>query len=280
RRPGGTRCSRGRTRSSAWSGIPASPRAPPAARATSTADTHGCAGPANGAASPASSRTCSRAWRPGGEPRVRGRGQRIPPRRRGSRDRRQEARPRTGALGDPRRWTPPDRGRTGSGEDADCEVLRGGPRPLLPEDPVHPGPPARGHHGHLRVRPQDERLRPPPRSDLHTAAPGGRDQPRPPEDAVRLARGDAGTAGDPRGRDVSPRTAVLRDRDPESDRTRRHLPTPGGPGGPVPPADRRRLSDAGTGGRGPRTPAEAPVGRRNDRTGDDAGPGAGVAGRD
>src|SRR5207302_834748 len=83
-----------------------------------------------------------------------------------------EALPRTGALGDPRRWTSPDRGRARPREDADREVLRRGPRPLLPEDPVHPGPPAGGHHGHLRVRPQDERLRPPPRSDLHTAAPG------------------------------------------------------------------------------------------------------------
>src|SRR2546422_484592 len=122
----------------------------------------------------------------------------------------------------------------------------------------------------VRLRAQAGRFPPPARAGLHERPPRGRDQPRAAEDPIRAARGDAGTTSHPGGRDVSIGPAVLRDRDAESDRARRHLSAPRGAGRPVPAEDRCRLSDAGAGDRSPRASTEATRRRRDDSGRDDA----------
>src|SRR2546422_1061773 len=123
--------------------------------ATSRIGWRGSSAPAPAGASSASSATSSRGWRRGGEHRVGPGGRQRPPRRGRDRDRRQAPRPRKGPLGDPRRWSSLDRGCPRAGEDADREIVRRGPGPLVPSHPVHAGPAACGYHGDLRVRPQD-----------------------------------------------------------------------------------------------------------------------------
>src|SRR5213594_4030981 len=164
-----------------------------------------------------SSATSSREWRRGGEHCVRPGGWRRSSRCGRDGDRRQATGPGTSPLGDPRRRSSPDRGRPRAGEDAHREVVRRGPRPLVPSHSVYPGPAAGGHHRNIRVRPQERRLRPSTRPGLHERPPCGRDQPGAAEDPERAPRGDAGTPGDLGGRDVPPGPAVLRDRDAESD---------------------------------------------------------------
>ena len=62
-----------------------------------------------------------------------------------------------------------------------------------------PGPDAGGHPGHQHLRPEDAVLRAGARADLHRPAAGRRDQPRPGEDPVGAAGGDAGAHGVARG---------------------------------------------------------------------------------
>src|SRR2546426_73073 len=230
----------------------------------------GSSGRAPAAASSPRSATSSRGWRRGGERRLRPGGRQRSPRRGRDRDRRQARGPGARPLGDPRRRSSADRRRPGPGEDADREVVRRRPRPLVPTHPVHTGPAPGRHHRDLRLRAQDGRFHPPARAGLHERPPRGRDQPRAAEDPIRAARGDAGTTSHPGGRDVSIGPAVLRDRDAESDRARRHLSAPRGAGRPVPAENRCRLSDAGAGDRSPRASTEATRGRRDDRGRDDA----------
>src|SRR5206468_478805 len=82
-------------------------------------------------ASSASSATSSRGWRRGGEHRVGPGGRQRPPRRGRNRDRRQAPGPGTRPLGDPRRRSSLDRRRPRAGEDADREIVRGGPGPFF-----------------------------------------------------------------------------------------------------------------------------------------------------
>ena len=88
-----------------------------------------------------------------------------------------------------------------------------------------------------------ERVHVPAGPDLRQPPPRRRDQPRPTEDAGRAPRGDAGAAGDDRGRDAAARRAVPRARDAEPDRVRGHVSAAGGAARPLPDADRRRLSE-------------------------------------
>ena len=74
------------------------------------------------------------------------------------------------------------------------------------------------------------------RPGLHEPPPRRRDQPRPAEDAGRAARGDAGAAGDDRGRDAAARPPVPRARDAEPDRVRGHVPAARGAARPLPAA--------------------------------------------
>ena len=90
---------------------------------------------------------------------------------------------------------------------------------------------------------RDARLRVPAGPDLHQPPPRRRDQPRPAEDAGRAARGDAGAAGDDRGRHAPARAAVPRARDPEPDRVRGHVPAARGAARPLPAAGLVRLPE-------------------------------------
>src|SRR5207247_136765 len=83
----------------------------------------------------------ARGWRRGDERRLRRGGERIHPRCRRAGDRRQAPGARARPLGGPRRRPPADRGRPRPREDVDRQVLRRGPRPGLPPDPIHAGPP-------------------------------------------------------------------------------------------------------------------------------------------
>ena len=100
-----------------------------------------------------------------------------------------------------------------------------------------------------------------PGPDLHQPPARRRDQPRPAEDAGGAARGDAGAAGDDRGRDAAARAAVLRARHAEPDRVRGHLSAAGGAARPLPDADRRRLPEPGARDRDARAAARARRGR-------------------
>ena len=71
----------------------------------------------------------------------------------------------------------------------------------------------------------------------------GRDQPRSAKDPGGAARGDAGAAGDERGRDARARTAVPRACDAEPDRVRGHVSAAGGAARPLPAADVGRLPE-------------------------------------
>ena len=91
--------------------------------------------------------------------------------------------------------------------------------------PVHARSPARRHHRHVRAlaaRRARSALRAGP--DLRERRARRRDQPRPREDAVGAARGDAGAAGHDRGRSLRAAAPVPRPRDAEPDRSRGHVP--------------------------------------------------------
>ena len=81
---------------------------------------------------------------------------------------------------------------------------------------------------------ETERLRVPPRPDLHPGAAGRRDQPRHAEDPVRPARSDGRAPGQRRRRHARAARTVLRDRHPEPGAPGRHLPAAGIAAGPLP----------------------------------------------
>ena len=90
-----------------------------------------------------------------------------------------------------------------------------------------PGPDAVRHHRH-RPDPGGSGDRPPPDgvlagADLREHRARRRDQPHAAEDAVGAARGDAGAPRHDPGAHLSARRAVLRVRDAEPDRARRHV---------------------------------------------------------
>ena len=100
--------------------------------------------------------------------------------------------------------------------------------------PVHARPDALRRDRLVDLRPAERRVHVPAGPDLHQPAPRRRDQPRPAEDAGGAARGDAGAAGDDRGRDARARRAVHRARDAEPDRVRGHVSAAGGAARPLP----------------------------------------------
>src|SRR6478735_5048507 len=199
-------------------------------------------------------RTGKRAHRPGGHPRAgdparpRARRASRPPRggaRRGeARHRRAGRDARAGARLPGRRRPPPDRGRPRPREDADHQDDGGGPRRLVPADPVHARPrpvrPRRDAHlpprpGHVRDRSRPGLLQLPPRR---------RDQPGAREGAVRAARSDAGASGDDRPRHARRAGAVPRDGDAEPDRVGGHVPASRGSGRPLHAQGARRVPRA------------------------------------
>ena len=119
----------------------------------------------------------------------------------------------------------PDHRRARPGEDAADQDARRHPRSRLQAHPVHARPDAVRHHRHRDPRRGAGRPAAAVRegADLRADHPGRRDQPHAAEDAGRAARGDAGVPRHRRRPDLSARAAVLRARDAESDRARRHL---------------------------------------------------------
>ena len=87
-------------------------------------------------------------------------------------------------------------------------------------------------------------------ADLRADHPGRRDQPHPAEDAGGAARGDAGVPRHRRGTDLRARAAVLRARDAEPDRARRHLSAAGSPARSLHVQHRDDLSARGRGSAG------------------------------
>jgi hypothetical protein len=158
--------------------------------------------------------------------------------RRGRKGRRRQARrARTAAAGTACRRTRPDRGLPGAREDPDGALVRADADPRLLPHPVHARPDALRRHRLVGLQPARGRLRVPARPHLHEPPARRRDQPRPAEDAGCAARGDAGAAGDVRGRDSPARAALPRARDAEPARVRGHLSASRGATRPVPAAD-------------------------------------------
>ena len=95
----------------------------------------------------------------------------------------------------------------------------------LQAHPVHARPDAGRHHRHRDPRRggRAPRAALPEGADLRADHPRRRDQPHAAEDAGRAARGDAGVSRHGRGPDLRARAAVLRARDAEPDRARRHV---------------------------------------------------------
>ena len=176
-------------------------------------------------------------------------------------------------------------GVPGPGEDAPHQDARRHPRSRLQADPVHARHHAVGHHRHRDPRRGGGHAPAAVRqgADLRADHPGRRDQPHAAQDAGGAARGDAGVSRHRRGPDLPARSPVLRARDAEPDRARRHLSAARsaarslhvqrrhqvperrrrGDGGDA--DDRRRPADAAAGAERPRHPAV---------------PGARAAGRD
>ena len=98
-----------------------------------------------------------------------------------------------------------------------------------------------GRHRHVHLRPQDQRVRAPQGADLLPGAAGRRDQPRPGQDAVGPAGGDAGVPGDDRGHDAAAAAAVHGAGDAEPGRAGGRLPAAGGAARPLPAARRDGL---------------------------------------
>ena len=111
----------------------------------------------------------------------------------------------------------------GLGKTLAARSLRPGARPGVRARPVHPRPPAGRHHRLVPLQPEGRQLRVPSRAAVHRAAARRRDQPDAAEDPVGPAGGDAGAAGDRRGRDLPAARPLPRARDGEPDRVRRHL---------------------------------------------------------
>ena len=129
-----------------------------------------------------------------------------------------------------------------------------------PAHPVHARPAALRRDRHLHLRPQDERLRPAQGADLLPGAARRRGQPRPGQDAVGPARGDAGEPGHDRGHDAAAAAAVHGAGDAEPGRAGRRLPAARGAARPLPAARRDGLPRPRA--RGGDAEAAQPAGRR------------------
>ena len=80
---------------------------------------------------------------------------------------------------------------------------------------------------------------------VHQRAARRRDQPHAAEDAIRVARGDAGILGHGARPSSQDRAAFLRARDVEPDRARGHVPAAGSPARPLPLQRAARLPERG-----------------------------------
>ena len=162
--------------------------------------------------------------------------------RRGRAGRRREARS-AGArpARDPRRRSRFARGLPRPREDADREVVRARHGNDVLARAVHARPDARGRDRVVDLQPAALRFRVPAGPDLRQHPAQRRDQPCAAEDPGRAARGDAGAAGDDRGRHPEARAAVHRARDPEPDRVRGHISAARGAARPLHAPDRRWL---------------------------------------
>ena len=112
---------------------------------------------------------------------------------------------------------------------------------------VHAGPDAVRHHRHRHHRGGSDD-RPPPvdvraGADLRQHPAGRRDQPHAAQDAVGAARGDAGALLHGARQSLRAAVAVLRPRDAESDRARRHLSAARGAARSLPLQHRARLPE-------------------------------------
>ena len=96
----------------------------------------------------------------------------------------------------------PARRRARRRQDDAVQDLRPRPRHAVPAHPVHARPAAVRRDRHLHLRPQAERVRAAQGADLLPGAAGRRGQPRPRQDAVGPAGGDAGKPGHHRGHDA------------------------------------------------------------------------------
>ena len=181
--------------------------------------------------------------------RTRRRGRARAHRRRAGRHRHRDLRPGDGRRGDPdldpvgRPW--PARRPARARQDEARRDARHRARARSAPGAVHAGSDA-GRHPRLRSargggeRPPCLPFRQGP--DLRATPHGGRDQSRKPAHPICAAPGHAGAARDGRGRTPRPAAPLPRARDPESDRTGRHLPAPRGPARSLPAANRRALS--------------------------------------
>ena len=142
-------------------------------------------------------------------------------------DRRAGRRHQPGAADAVRRRQQPDHRRARPRQDAADSHHRARARPEVLAHPVHARPDAVRHHRH-RHHPGGRGDRPPPDgvfagADLRQHRAGRRDQPHAAEDAVRAAGSHAGTSRHDPGPHLQARRAVLRVRDAEPDRARRHV---------------------------------------------------------
>jgi hypothetical protein len=143
-------------------------------------------------------RTGKRAHRPGGHPgagdpaRPRARRASRPPRGGAHRGEARHRRPgrdaRAGARLPGRRRPPPDRGRPRPREDVDHQDDRGGPRRLVPADPVHARPRSVRPGRDARLPARSEHVRDRSRPGLLQLPPRRRDQPAPAKVQSRCSR--------------------------------------------------------------------------------------------
>ena len=124
------------------------------------------------------------------------------------------------------------------------KTLRPRPGHAVSAPPVHARPAAVRRDRHLHLRPQDQRFRAAQGADLLPGAAGRRGQPRPGQDAVGPAGGDAGKPGDDRGHDAAVAAAVHGAGDAEPGRAGRRLSLAGGAARPLPVARSRWATPA------------------------------------
>src|SRR5438445_122521 len=157
------------------------------------------------------------------------------------------------------------RGRAWNWQDAAREVHRAGADAGVRPCPVHPGPHAGRHPGHLGVRPDHAHVCTPPGADLHQHPARRVHQPRAGQGPVRAARGHGGARRDARRQAVGAARSFFRPGDAKPDRVRGHLPSARGAAGPIPLQGPSRLP--GRGGRDGGA-ASLGVGHRASRSGE------------
>ena len=109
--------------------------------------------------------------------------------------------------------------------------LTGNPGGVLAH-PVHPRPAACGPHRHADIQPAHRRVQRSKRPGLFQPRPGRRGEPGAGKGAERTPGGDAGGAGNHRGRDLLDRQAVPGIGNPEPHRAGGYLPSARSAGGP------------------------------------------------